>query len=309
VIVVEEANAAGLGGERFAAVAPSSQVIVIHDAARPLVSPALIERTVTAAFEHGAAIAALQARDTVKRGDASRIIRGTLPREEIFLARHPGRSASARIAVTLTFDFQGGEDMRPLPSGKIDHEKYTQAEYGPNTAIWRILRILDEEAVKATFLTCGAIAERYPDAVNAIVAKGHEIAGHGYHHEVARDLPLEQEAEVMRKTVAMIRARTGRQIAGWRSCTQSPNSIELLKRAVAMVNAAGYVVANVDVVVIAQRPKLSPHVDAMRVNVARALGIDARQVSVKGKTNEGVDSTGTGDAIAVHAVALIQHAS
>ena len=50
-----------------------------------------------------------------------------------------------RIAVTLTFDFQGGEDVRPLPSGKVDHEKYTQAEYGPNTAIWRILRILDEE--------------------------------------------------------------------------------------------------------------------------------------------------------------------
>lgn len=133
-----------------------------------------------------------------------------------------------RMAVTLTFDFQGGEDVRPLPSGKIDHEKYTQAEYGPNTAIWRILRILDEEAVKATFLTCGAIAERYPDAVAAIVAKGHEIAGHGYHHEVARDLPLEREAEVMRKTVAMIHARTGRQIAGWRSCTQSPNSLELL---------------------------------------------------------------------------------
>ena len=64
-------------------------MIVIHDAARPLVSPALIERTVTAAFEHGAAIAALQARDTVKRGDASRIIRGTLPREEIFLAQTP----------------------------------------------------------------------------------------------------------------------------------------------------------------------------------------------------------------------------
>ena len=136
--------------------------------------------------------------------------------------------APHRTAVTLTFDFQGGEDVRPLPSGKIDHEKYTQAEYGPSTAIWRILRILDEEAVKATFLTCGAIAERYPDAVNAIVAKGHEIAGHGYHHEVARDLPLEQESEVMRKTVAMIRARTGRQIAGWRSCTQSPNSLELL---------------------------------------------------------------------------------
>ena len=67
-----------------------------------------------------------------------------------------------RMAVMLTFDFQGGEDIRPK-DGKIDHEKYTQAEYGPNTAIYRILRILEEEGVRATFLTCGAIAERYPE--------------------------------------------------------------------------------------------------------------------------------------------------
>ncbi len=67
-----------------------------------------------------------------------------------------------RIAVTLTFDFQGGEDVKPLPDGKINHEEYTQAEYGPNTAVWRILRILEEEGVRATFLTCGGIAERYP---------------------------------------------------------------------------------------------------------------------------------------------------
>ena len=133
-----------------------------------------------------------------------------------------------RIAVTLTFDFQGGEDVRPLPNGLIDHEEWTQCEYGPNTAIWRILRILDEENVKATFLTCGGIAERYPDAVKAIVAKGHEIAGHGYHHETARDLTREQEDDVQTRTVAMIRERTARRPYGWRSCTQSPNSIELL---------------------------------------------------------------------------------
>jgi peptidoglycan/xylan/chitin deacetylase (PgdA/CDA1 family) len=144
---------------------------------------------------------------------------------------HNGRFTwpdNQRVAVTLTFDFQGGEDVRPEPDGLIDHEEYTQCEYGPNTAIWRILRILDEEKVKATFLTCGAIAERYPDAVKAIVARGHEIAGHGYHHEVARSLTREQEHEVMRKTVDMIRGRTTHRPVGWRSCTQSPNSLELL---------------------------------------------------------------------------------
>lgn len=135
-----------------------------------------------------------------------------------------------RVAVTLTFDFQGGEDVRPLPSGLIDNEEWTQCEYGPHTAIWRILRILDEEQVKATFLTCGGIAERYPDAVKAIVAKGHEIAGHGYHHETARDLTLEQEDDVQARTVAMIQERAARRPYGWRSCTQSPNSIELLMK-------------------------------------------------------------------------------
>ena len=133
-----------------------------------------------------------------------------------------------RMAVVLTFDFQGGEDVKPDRNGKINHEEWTQGEYGPRTGIWRILRILDATGVKATFLTCGAIAERYPEAVKAIAQRGHEIAGHGYHHEVARDLTLDEEREVMRKTIEMIEKRAGKRPVGWRSCTQSPNSLELL---------------------------------------------------------------------------------
>ncbi len=133
-----------------------------------------------------------------------------------------------RIAVALTFDFQGGEDVKPFPDGKIDNEKFTQAEYGPKTGIWRILRILEEYGIRATFLTCGGIAERYPEAVKAIAAKGHEIAGHGYHHEVARNLSREEEKEVIRQTTEIIRSTSGNRPVGWRSCTQSPNSLELL---------------------------------------------------------------------------------
>ena len=133
-----------------------------------------------------------------------------------------------RIAVFLSFDFQGGEDVRPDRNGILNHEEWTQGEYGPNTAIWRILRILDESGLKATFLICGGIAERYPDAVTAIAKQGHEIAGHGYHHEVARDLTREQEKEIIEKTTKMIEKRMGKRPKGWRSCTQSPNSIELL---------------------------------------------------------------------------------
>jgi peptidoglycan/xylan/chitin deacetylase (PgdA/CDA1 family) len=133
-----------------------------------------------------------------------------------------------RMTVALTFDFQGGEDVRPLPNGKINHEEYTQAEYGPKTGIWRILRILDEIKVKATFMTCGGIAERYPEATKAIVQHGHEVAGHGYHHEVARDLSRDEEKDVIRRATEMIRSVTSKCPQGWRSCTQSQNSLELL---------------------------------------------------------------------------------
>jgi len=83
------------------------------------------------------------------------------------------------------------------------------------------------------------------------------------------------------------------------------DSLELLKGAVALVRAAGYSVSNVDAVVIAERPKLAPHIAAMRSNLANAIGIEAAAVSVKGKTNEKVDALGRNEAIAVHAVALV----
>ena len=72
-----------------------------------------------------------------------------------------------------------------------------------------------------------------------------------------------------------------------------------------VVSGAGYAVNNVDVTVIAERPKLLPHLDAMRANLAAALGIDVSGVSIKGKTNERVGEIGRAEAMACHAVALI----
>ena len=115
-----------------------------------------------------------------------------------------------RVAVAITFDFQGGEPVRPGPNGKMNNEDYAEGEYGPKTGIWRILRMLDEVNVKTTFLTCGGIAERYPDAMKAIVERGHEVAGHGYHHEIARDLTRQEEKDCIRRTTDMLMKRTGK---------------------------------------------------------------------------------------------------
>ena len=58
-----------------------------------------------------------------------------------------------RAAVFLTFDFQGGEDVKPDKNGILNYEMWSQGEYGPHHAIYRLLRILKEENIKATFLT------------------------------------------------------------------------------------------------------------------------------------------------------------
>jgi 2-C-methyl-D-erythritol 4-phosphate cytidylyltransferase/2-C-methyl-D-erythritol 2,4-cyclodiphosphate synthase len=312
VIVVE-------GGERrqdsvanaFRAVAPSSQIIVIHDAARPLVSSALIERTIDAASKHGAAIAALPARDTVKRTDESRMIRGTIPREEIFLAQTPQafRVGVLRDALELASSASDATDEAMLAE-QAGHSVYL-VEGDPRNL--KITTAEDLEIAERLAATSGRMASiRIGNGydLHRLVAGRQLILG-GVAIPFDKGLEGHSDADAVCHAVtdAVLGAASagdiGRHFPDTDAGFKGANSIELLKRAVALVRAAGYAVSNVDVVVIAQQPKLAPHIDAMRASLARAIGIEPQQVSVKGKTNEGVDAIGTGDAIAVHAVALI----
>lgn len=80
----------------------------------------------------------------------------------------------------------------------------------------------------------------------------------------------------------------------------------LLAEVVERIAHIGYVAENVDVTVVLERPKLRSYIDAMRREVAEILHIGVERVSVKAKTNEGLDAVGRGEAIACHAVALLR---
>ena len=84
------------------------------------------------------------------------------------------------------------------------------------------------------------------------------------------------------------------------------DSLELLEQVVALVRERGWQVVNLDAVVVAERPKLKPHISAMRANLAKRLGVEADQVGVKATTNEQLGPTGREEGIACHAVALLQ---
>ncbi len=79
----------------------------------------------------------------------------------------------------------------------------------------------------------------------------------------------------------------------------------LLRTVVAELAAAGWAAVNIDITVVCERPRIRPHAVKMQQAIARLLGLDPAAVNVKGKTNEGLDAVGRGEAIAVHAVALV----
>jgi 2-C-methyl-D-erythritol 2,4-cyclodiphosphate synthase len=82
--------------------------------------------------------------------------------------------------------------------------------------------------------------------------------------------------------------------------------LELLGLAIGIVRARGFRVTGVDATVILERPKIAPFLPDIRAHLARTIGCEVDGVSVKGKTNEGVDAVGRGEAIAAHAVAVLQ---
>ena len=84
------------------------------------------------------------------------------------------------------------------------------------------------------------------------------------------------------------------------------DSLKLLAHVVRLLAEQGYVVGNVDATVLAQRPKLASYIPRMRDNLARVMGIESSQVNIKATTEEGLGFTGSGEGMAVHAVALIE---
>ena len=83
------------------------------------------------------------------------------------------------------------------------------------------------------------------------------------------------------------------------------DSLKLLAHVVALLRERGFTVGNVDATVLAQRPKLAPHIPQMRENLARAMGAEPSQVNVKATTEEGLGFTGSGEGMAAHAVCLL----
>jgi 2-C-methyl-D-erythritol 4-phosphate cytidylyltransferase/2-C-methyl-D-erythritol 2,4-cyclodiphosphate synthase len=306
----QDSVAAGLD-----AAASEADVLVIHDAARPFCTPSLVERTVAAAAESGAAIAAVVAQDTVKEGridSGVSIVSGTLPRERIFLAQTPQAFTRAVLEEAVAAGQSGatgtdeatlaaaaGHPVRLVEGDPRNLKITTEADL----EMARTLATTHDETTSRVRIGLGYDLHR--------LVEGRRLVLGGVDIPSDRGLLGHSDADVVCHAVAdaILGAANAGDIGGlfpdddgqWKDAS----SVDLLRRAAEVVRDRGFSVDNVDLVVITDWPKIRDYAEAMRRNICTAMGIDETRIGLKGKTSEGVGAIGRGEAIEVHAVALL----
>jgi len=319
VVVVE-------GGERrqdsvaagLAAVPGAAEVVLVHDAARPLAPPALFDRCAVAAAETGAAIAAIPVADTLKRVEAGRVA-ATVDRDGLWAAQTP--QGFRREFLAAVVDRCGGEAVTDeaglcqalgIPVAVVPASptnlKVTRPE---DVSLAESLRRQPPPeasggrggAAQGTRVGIGydvhAFAAGRPLVLGG-VAVPHErgLAGHS-----DADVLLHAVADALLGAAAL--GDIGRHFPPGDPRFKDADSRDLLREAARLVAAAGFVPLNVDATLIAEAPPISPHVPAMRAAIAACLGLVEGAVSVKATTNEGLGALGRGEGIAALATATV----
>jgi 2-C-methyl-D-erythritol 4-phosphate cytidylyltransferase / 2-C-methyl-D-erythritol 2,4-cyclodiphosphate synthase len=308
------------GGERrqdsvragFGAVHSDARLVLIHDAARPFLSRAVIDRVLAAAEVTGAAVPAVQASDTVKRvgsdaaGLGRRCVSETIPRSAVWLAQTPQGFRREVLAAAIAESAGQAE--------ATDEAQLVEWMGGE-------VQVVDGEPGNVKVTTAEDVAQ-----ARAALA-GQTRVGTGYDlHRLTEGRPLmlagvhvaspvgpvaHSDGDVVCHAITdAILGAAGAGDIGQHFPDNDPRwkgapGLDLLARAIEVVRERGWRVVNADVSVLLERPKLLPHVPAIRANLAQTLGVAVDAVSVKGKSNDQVDAVGRGEAIASHAVVLL----
>jgi len=325
----------------FDFVSTRADVVLVHDAARPFVSAALIDRTIEGAATYGAAIPAIRARDTAKRAQAAMIVE-TIPRDSIFLAQTP--QAFRREVLREALALADRDDVDATDEAMlVERAGHAVRIVEGETSNIKITTPEDLVLAEAIARNLSGGARGFGRAMKGEAASPMERerasrtpsgpprtgrAGTGYDlHRLIDGRPLvlggiaipyargalgHSDADVIcHAVIDAILGAAGLGDIGVHFPDSDPrwkgaSSLGMLAHAAGLALEAGYEVGNIDVTVVLEAPKLRDHIGAMREAVARAVGIEPARVSIKGKTNEGVDAIGRGEAIAAHAIALIR---
>ena len=298
----------------LAAMPSAHDVVLVHDAARPFASAALIDRVIGAAEESGAAVPALQASETVKRartdGTGAVLVEDTIPREEIWMAQTPQgfRRGVLAGAMRAAADSAGALHRATDDAMLVEQSGHAVRVVAGDPMNRKITTREDLAAARAQVAGTPRVGTGY-DLHR--LAEGRRIVLAGVEVPFERGPVGHSDGDVVCHAVvdAMLGAAgcgdIGRHFPDSDPRWKDAAGLDLLARTVAIVAEAGWAVSSVDATVVLERPRLAPHVAAIVGRIAETLGLARDRVGLKAKTNEGVDAVGRGEAIAAQAVAVL----
>jgi 2-C-methyl-D-erythritol 4-phosphate cytidylyltransferase / 2-C-methyl-D-erythritol 2,4-cyclodiphosphate synthase len=294
---------------------PDSEIIVIHDGARPLVTEDIIRESVSAARLYGAAITASPVTDTIKSADAESFITATLRREELYAVQTPQSFRRSVIvdahekALAAGVDATDDAALVELIGGRVkitpgspENIKVTQ----PHDLEYVNSRLCCE-AVAVARCGFGYDIHRFGEG-RKLVLGGVEFPGHdGLEGHSDADVLLHAVCDALLGAAAA--GDIGRLFPDTDLQYKGICSMTLLSRVGQVLAEGGWKVINVDVTLVAQKPKIAPFVEDIRVNISSALEIHRDQVSIKATTAEGLGSIGKAEGIACYSVANVVKSS
>lgn len=300
------------GLEALARVPSPPEVVLIHDAARPFVTAALIERAVSAAVASGAAVPGVAPADTIKQIDADGSVAKTLPRAQLRAIQTPQAFRFELILAAHRKAALAGVGDLTDDAAVAEFAGYRVHVFAGEESNMKITT--SEDFARAEAKLFAALAEIRTGQgydVHAFGPGSHVWLG-GIRLEHDRGLIGHSDADVLchAMTDALLGALADGDIGShfppsdpqWRG---APSRI-FLAAAAAKVRARGGLIANIDATLVCERPKLGPHRNAIRENLAWIMEIPVGRVAVKATTSERLGFTGREEGIAALAIAAIR---
>ncbi|WP_317303439.1 2-C-methyl-D-erythritol 2,4-cyclodiphosphate synthase [Acidaminococcus timonensis] len=297
----------------IAALPAEARWVAVHDGARPFATPDLFTRVWQAARETGAAIAAVPCKDTIKVGNSHCQVERTLQRSRLWavqtpqiftaeqLRRHGAFVAQNHLAVTddASIAEAMGVPVQLVP-GSYENQKITT----PEDLRWA--RALVEEKEERTMefrIGSGYDVHRLVEGRDLILCGVKVPWEKGLDGHSDADVALHALMDALLGAAGL--GDIGKLFPDTDDRFLGADSRKLLAVVLEKLRKEGWKVNNVDVTIIAQRPKLAPHEPAMKENLVTDLGIPAGAVNVKATTTEKLGFTGRGEGIAAEAVASL----
>jgi 2-C-methyl-D-erythritol 4-phosphate cytidylyltransferase / 2-C-methyl-D-erythritol 2,4-cyclodiphosphate synthase len=299
---------------------PDADVIMVHDAVRPMCDHEMMQRVLEAAWTKGAAIPGLPATETIQRVSRKGRVLATPPREELYAIQTPQAFHAGVLKSALD---------RAKNEGFLGTDESSVVRWAGH-AVWvvpgspdniKITRPLDLDV--AGFLLSKRSRKKYGMEMNETklrigqgidyhrLVEGRKLIIGGVEIPFDRGLEGHSDADVLSHAIcdALLGAAAlgdiGQNFPDTDISNRDRSSLEFLREVRAKVESAGWMIQNVDATLLAQRPKLMPYSTSIKKNIAESLGIDTADVSIKATTTEGMNAEGRGEGISAQAVALL----